>query len=234
MKLVLVRHGQSIWNQENLFTGWTDVPLSEKGTREAVDAGIALGKAGFEFDLAYSSVLTRANDTLNYILKELNQLWIPVSKSWRLNERHYGALQGLNKTETAEKYGEDKVIQWRRSYDTLPPLLDFDDERHPRFERRYQSLDARILPAGESLALTLERVMPLWEDDISIQLRAGKTAIIAAHGNSLRALVKYLETLSDEEIMKVEIPTGNPLVYELDKAFNVIKKYYIKDNDKSN
>jgi 2,3-bisphosphoglycerate-dependent phosphoglycerate mutase len=231
MKLVLVRHGQSIWNQENLFTGWTDVPLSEKGTREAIDAGIALGEAGFEFDLAYSSVLTRANDTLNFILKELNQLWIPVSKSWRLNERHYGALQGLNKAETAEKYGEDKVIQWRRSYDTLPPLLDFDDERHPRFERRYQSLDARILPAGESLALTLERVMPLWEDDISIQLRAGKTAIIAAHGNSLRALVKYLETLSDEEIMKVEIPTGNPLVYELDKAFNVIKKYYIKDKD---
>jgi len=228
MKLVLVRHGQSIWNKENLFTGWTDVPLSERGMREAMDAGIALREAGFEFDLAYSSVLSRANETLNYILKELNQLWIPVYKSWRLNERHYGALQGLNKAETAAKYGEDKVIQWRRSYETLPPLLDFDDERHPRFDRRYQALDARILPAGESLALTLDRVMPMWEDDIAIQLRTGRTVIIAAHGNSLRALIKYLENLSDDEIMRVELPTGNPLIYELDKAFNVINKYYIK------
>ena len=228
MKLVLVRHGESVWNQKNLFTGWTDVPLSEKGIVEAIEAGIALKAEDIKFDIAYTSVLTRANDTLHYILKELNQMWIPTEKSWRLNERHYGALQGLNKKETAEKYGDDKVHEWRRSYATLPPLLEENDERHPRFDRRYQTLDARILPAGESLAVTLERVIPYWEDEISVQLKAGKTVIIAAHGNSLRALIKYLENISDDEIMGVEIPTGNPLIYELDDNFNVLEKYYAK------
>lgn len=228
MKLVLVRHGESVWNQQNLFTGWTDVPLSEKGVMEAVAAGVALKDSGFAFDVAYTSVLTRANDTLHYILKELGQLWIPVTKSWRLNERHYGALQGLNKQETAVKYGDAQVLEWRRSYATLPPLLDFDDKRHPRFDRRYQSLDTRTLPAGESLFVTLNRVIPFWEDEIAPQLKTGKTIIVVAHGNSLRALIKYLEHIDDDEIMKLELPTGNPLVYELDKHFKVLKKYYIK------
>lgn len=228
MKLVLLRHGESIWNQQNLFTGWTDVPLSEKGTSEAIEAGKALHQAGFSFDIAYTSVLTRANDTLHLVLKEMGQLWIPTIKSWRLNERHYGALQGLNKAETAEEYGDAQVLEWRRSYAVLPPLLSLDDERHPRFDRRYQTLDERLLPCGESLAITLKRVIPFWEDQIAPSLKARKVVIVAAHGNSLRALIKYLENISDTDIMQMEIPTGNPLIYELDEKFKVIDRHYLK------
>lgn len=228
MKLVLLRHGESIWNQQNLFTGWTDVPLSEKGTSEAIEAGKALHQAGFSFDIAYTSVLTRANDTLHLVLKEMGQLWIPTIKSWRLNERHYGALQGLNKAETAEEYGDAQVLEWRRSYAVLPPLLSLDDERHPRFDRRYQTLDERLLPCGESLAITLKRVIPFWEDQIAPSLKASKVVIVAAHGNSLRALIKYLENISDTDIMQMEIPTGNPLIYELDEKFKVIDRHYLK------
>ncbi len=228
MKLVLIRHGESTWNQQNLFTGWTDVPLSENGTHEAIAAGKALHQAGFTFDIAYTSVLTRANDTLHLVLKEMGQLWIPTIKSWRLNERHYGGLQGLNKAETAEKYGDDKVLEWRRSYAVLPPLLSLDDERHPQFDRRYKTLDERLLPCGESLALTLKRVIPFWEDHIAPSLKAGKVVVVAAHGNSLRALIKYIEDISDSDIMQIEIPTGNPLIYDLDDDFQMVSKHYLK------
>ena len=228
MKLVLIRHGESTWNQQNLFTGWTDVPLSENGTHEAIAAGKALHQAGFAFDIAYTSVLTRANDTLHLVLKEMGQLWIPTIKSWRLNERHYGGLQGLNKAETAEKYGDDKVLEWRRSYAVLPPLLSLDDERHPQFDRRYKTLDERLLPCGESLALTLKRVIPFWEDHIAPSLKAGKVVVVAAHGNSLRALIKYIEDISDSDIMQIEIPTGNPLIYDLDDDFQMVSKHYLK------
>ena len=228
MKLVLIRHGESTWNQQNLFTGWTDVPLSENGTHEAIAAGKALHQAGFTFDIAYTSVLTRANDTLHLVLKEMGQLWIPTIKSWRLNERHYGGLQGLNKAETAEKYGDDKVLEWRRSYAVLPPLLSLDDKRHPQFDRRYKTLDERLLPCGESLALTLKRVIPFWEDHIAPSLKAGKVVVVAAHGNSLRALIKYIEDISDSDIMQIEIPTGNPLIYDLDDDFQMVSKHYLK------
>ena len=228
MKLVLIRHGESTWNQQNLFTGWTDVPLSENGTHEAIAAGKALHQAGFAFDIAYTSVLTRANDTLHLVLKEMGHLWIPTIKSWRLNERHYGGLQGLNKAETAEKYGDDKVLEWRRSYAVLPPLLSLDDKRHPQFDRRYKTLDERLLPCGESLALTLKRVIPFWEDHIAPSLKAGKVVVVAAHGNSLRALIKYIEDISDSDIMQIEIPTGNPLIYDLDDDFQMVSKHYLK------
>lgn len=228
MRLVLIRHGESTWNQLNLFTGWTDVPLSDKGITEATEAGILLKEKNFTFDIAYNSVLTRANETLHLVLKNADQLWIPVIKSWRLNERHYGALQGLNKEETAEKYSAEQVHIWRRSYDVLPPLLEDNDTRLPHQDRRYQYLDQSILPRGESLALTLKRVLPFWEDYISISLLEGKEVLVVAHGNSLRALIKYLEKLSDNEIVATEIPTGNPLVYELGENFKVLNKYYLK------
>lgn len=225
MKLVLVRHGQSEWNLENKFTGWVDVDLSEKGYAEAKHAGEILKDHGLEFDKAYTSVLKRAIKTLNIILEESDQLWLPTVKSWRLNERHYGALQGLNKAETAEKYGDEKVHIWRRSYDTLPPLMNADDELSQVNDRRYLK---DVVPMAENLKITLERVMPIWQDQIEPDLRDGKNIIIAAHGNSLRALTKHLEGISDEDIMGLEIPTGSPIIYELDHDLKVIDKKTFK------
>lgn len=206
MKLVLIRHGQSEWNKLNLFTGWHDVDLSQEGVVEAMTAGKRIKEAGLEFDVAFTSVLTRAIKTLNYVLEESDQMWVPVHKSWRLNERHYGALQGLNKQETAEKYGADQVQKWRRSYDTLPPLLEENDERQAKNDRRYQLLDTHAIPAGENLKVTLERVIPYWMDTIAPEIKEGRRVVIAAHGNSLRALVKFLEGIGDDEIMDLEIP----------------------------
>ncbi|MBC1489050.1 2,3-diphosphoglycerate-dependent phosphoglycerate mutase [Listeria sp. FSL L7-1485] len=227
MKLVLIRHGQSEWNKLNLFTGWHDVDLSEEGVIEAKNAGKRIKEAGLEFDVAFTSVLTRAIKTLNFVLEESDQMWIPVNKSWRLNERHYGALQGLNKQETAEKYGADQVQKWRRSYDTLPPLLEENDERQAKNDRRYQLLDTHAIPSGENLKVTLERVIPYWMDTIAPEIKEGKRVVIAAHGNSLRALVKFLEGISDDEIMELEIPTGVPLVYELNNELKPVNKYYL-------
>ncbi|HAA9857370.1 TPA_asm: 2,3-diphosphoglycerate-dependent phosphoglycerate mutase, partial [Listeria monocytogenes] len=204
MKLVLIRHGQSEWNKLNLFTGWHDVDLSQEGVVEAMTAGKRIKEAGLEFDVAFTSVLTRAIKTLNYVLEESDQMWVPVHKSWRLNERHYGALQGLNKQETAEKYGADQVQKWRRSYDTLPPLLEENDERQAKNDRRYQLLDTHAIPAGENLKVTLERVIPYWMDTIAPEIKEGRRVVIAAHGNSLRALVKFLEGIGDDEIMDLE------------------------------
>jgi len=225
MKLVLVRHGQSEWNLQNKFTGWVDVDLSEKGYAEAKHAGEILKDHGLEFDKAYTSVLKRAIKTLNIILEESDQLWLPTVKSWRLNERHYGALQGLNKAETAEKYGDEKVHIWRRSYDTLPPLMNADDKLSQVNDRRYLK---DVVPMAENLKITLERVMPIWQDQIEPDLRDGKNIIIAAHGNSLRALTKHLEGISDEDIMGLEIPTGSPIIYELDHDLKVIDKKTFK------
>ena len=223
-KLVFIRHGQSEWNLKNLFTGWTDVQLSDKGVEEAREAGRKIKKAGIEFDQAYTSVLTRAIKTLHYALEESDQLWVPEMKSWRLNERHYGDLQGQNKAEAAEKFGADQVHIWRRSYDVLPPLLDENDERSAAQDRRYANLDPHIIPGGENLKVTLERVMPFWEDHIAPDLIAGKNVIVAAHGNSLRALTKYIEGISDEDIINLEIATGQPSVYEMDKKLNIVSK----------
>ena len=223
-KLVFIRHGQSEWNLKNLFTGWVDVNLSEKGEQEAKEAGRKLKEAGIEFDQAYTSVLTRAIKTLHFALEESGQLWVPETKTWRLNERHYGALQGQNKAEAAEKFGEEQVHIWRRSYDVLPPLLSADDEGSAANDRRYANLDPRIIPGGENLKVTLERVIPFWEDHIAPDLLAGKNVIVAAHGNSLRALTKYIEQISDEDIMNVEMATGQPVVYDLDDKLNIVNK----------
>ena len=223
-KLVFIRHGQSEWNLKNLFTGWVDVNLSEQGEQEAKEAGRKLKEAGIEFDQAYTSVLPRAIKTLHFALEESGQLWIPEEKSWRLNERHYGALQGKNKKAAAEKYGDEQVHIWRRSYDVLPPLLDANDEGSAANDRRYANLDPRIVPGGENLKVTLERVIPFWEDKIAPDLLAGKNVIVAAHGNSLRALTKYIEQISDEDIMNVEMATGQPVVYDLDDKLNIVKK----------
>ncbi|RNE30448.1 2,3-diphosphoglycerate-dependent phosphoglycerate mutase [Lacticaseibacillus paracasei] len=223
-KLVLIRHGQSEWNLSNQFTGWVDVDLSEKGVEEAKHAGQLVKQAGLEFDQAYTSVLTRAIKTLHYVLEESDQLWIPEMKTWRLNERHYGALQGLNKKETADKYGANQVHIWRRSYDVLPPLLKATDEGSAAKDRRYADLDPRIIPGGENLKVTLERVIPFWEDHIAPDLLAGKNVIIAAHGNSLRALTKYIENISDADIMNLEMATGEPVVYDFDEKLNVNSK----------
>ena len=223
-KLVFIRHGQSEWNLKNLFTGWVDVNLSEKGEQEAKEAGRKLKEAGIEFDQAYTSVLTRAIKTLHFALEDSGQLWVPETKTWRLNERHYGALQGQNKAEAAEKFGEEQVHIWRRSYDVLPPLLSADDEGSAANDRRYANLDPRIVPGGENLKVTLERVIPFWEDHIAPDLLAGKNVIVAAHGNSLRALTKYIEQISDEDIMNVEMATGQPVVYDLDDKLNIVSK----------
>lgn len=223
-KLVFIRHGQSEWNLKNLFTGWVDVNLSEKGEQEAKEAGRKLKEAGIEFDQAYTSVLTRAIKTLHFALEESGQLWVPETKTWRLNERHYGALQGQNKAEAAEKFGEEQVHIWRRSYDVLPPLLSADDEGSAANDRRYANLDPHIVPGGENLKVTLERVIPFWEDHIAPDLLAGKNVIVAAHGNSLRALTKYIEQISDEDIMNVEMATGQPVVYDLDDKLNIVSK----------
>lgn len=230
-KLVLVRHGESEWNKLNLFTGWTDVDLSEKGHEEAAAAGRLLKAEGYDFDVCYTSYLKRAIHTLNHILDEMDRVWLPVTKTWKLNERHYGALQGLNKSETAEKYGEDQVKIWRRSFDVKPPKLEATDERNPANQAIYASVDPAELPLTESLETTIERVVPYFENVIKKDMQAGKRVIIAAHGNSLRALVKYFDNMSKEEILGVNIPTGVPLVYEFDDNFKVIKKYYLGDQE---
>lgn len=228
IKLVLVRHGQSMWNLENRFTGWTDVELSGQGIKEAKEAGKVLKEKGFGFDVAYTSVLKRANDTLKYILEELGEENIPVKKSWRLNERHYGALQGLNKDETKEKYGAEQVLLWRRSTDVRPPELSKDDKRYPGNDPKYSDLKENELPTTENLIDTIERVMEYWNSDIKKDLEAGKRVIIAAHGNSLRGLIKYLDNMTDEEIIKLELQTGNPICYELDDNLKPIRHYYLK------
>jgi len=231
-KLVLIRHGESTWNKENRFTGWTDVDLTEKGVQEAIDAGKALHEEGYEFDLAYSSVLKRAIKTLNIVLEQMDQLWIPVKRSWRLNERHYGALQGLNKSETAAKFGEDQVKIWRRSYDVPPPALTADDERFPGRDRRYADVDPKQLPLTECLKDTVARFLPLWHEDIAPAVLSGKRVVIGAHGNSLRALVKFLDNVSEADILELNIPTGMPLVYELDAGLKPLKSYYLGDPEK--
>ena len=228
-KLVLVRHGQSIWNLENLFTGWTDVDLSAVGHREAAEGGRLLLREKISIDVAFTSVLTRAIRTLWIMLDEMDRMWIPVERSWRLNERHYGALQGLNKAQTVEKYGAAQVKIWRRSYDIAPPPLDANDKRHPRFDPRYASIDFSQLPATESLKDTLARVLPIWESRISSDLLAGRNVLIAAHGNSLRALVKMLDDIPEEKIVELNIPTGVPLLYELDAQLKPIRSRYLGD-----
>jgi 2,3-bisphosphoglycerate-dependent phosphoglycerate mutase len=228
-KVVLLRHGQSTWNLENRFTGWTDVPLSTEGRKEAQAAGQLLAKEGFVFDVAYTSLLKRAIRTLWIALVELDQMWIPIYKSWRLNERHYGALQGLNKSETAEKFGEDQVKIWRRSYDVPPPALEADDPRSPAKDPRYSDLSASDLPLTECLKDTVDRFLPYWHETLAPQIKAGKRVLITAHGNSLRALVKYLDNVSDEDIAELNIPTGIPLVYELDQDLKPIRHYYLGD-----
>jgi 2,3-bisphosphoglycerate-dependent phosphoglycerate mutase len=228
-KIVLIRHGESIWNKENKFTGWTDVDLSEKGVEEALKAGEQLKKDGFIFDLAYTSVLKRTIKTLWNILNTMDQVWIPVIKSWKLNERHYGDLQGLNKTETATRYGEERVKVWRRSYDTSPMPLKESDPRYPGKDIRYTGLTKKELPLTECLKDTVERVVPYWESEIATQIKAGKKIIIVAHGNSLRALVKYLDNISDNKIVSLNIPTAISLVYELDDNLKPIKSYYLGD-----
>jgi len=228
-KLVLLRHGESTWNQENRFTGWTDVDLTERGIAEAREAGRLLLEGGYVFDLAFTSVLKRAIKTLGIALDTLDQLWIPVAKSWKLNERHYGALQGLNKAETAAKHGEAQTKIWRRSYDITPPPLTPDDPRHPAHDPRYQGLSAAELPLTESLKETVARFLPYWHETIAPTIRSGRRVVIAAHGNSLRALVKYLDGISDQDIVELNIPTGVPLVYELDDKLEAIRKYYLGD-----
>ena len=231
MKLVLVRHGESEWNKLNLFTGWMDVDLSEKGHEEAKAAGQLLKAEGYDFDICYTSYLKRAIHTLNHVLDEMDRAWLPVVKTWKLNERHYGALQGLNKSETAAKYGEDQVKIWRRSFNIKPPVLDESDERSAVNQPMYRDVDRSELPACESLETTIERAVPYFNEVIRKDMEAGKRVIIAAHGNSLRALVKYFDNLSDEEIIGVNIPTGTPLVYEFDDNFKVIKSYYLGDQE---
>ena len=224
IKLVLVRHGQSVWNLENKFTGWTDVDLSENGVKEAIEAGNVLKEKGFSFDVAFTSVLKRANRTLELILESMDEKDIPIYKSWRLNERHYGALQGLNKKETALKYGEEQVHLWRRSYDVRPPELLIDDPRYIEMKDKYNE----YIPLTECLKDTVKRVIPYWNDNILPCLKEGKKVIVVAHGNSLRGLMKYLDNLSDEEVVDLEIETGNPICYELDESFKPIKHYYLK------
>jgi 2,3-bisphosphoglycerate-dependent phosphoglycerate mutase len=228
-KVVLLRHGESDWNRENRFTGWTDVDLSELGLKEAKAAGQLLKREGYTFDQAFTSVLKRAIRTLNLALDEMGLLWIPVQRSWRLNERHYGALQGLNKAETAAKFGDDQVKVWRRSYDIPPPPLELNDERFPGFDPRYADVPRAALPATECLKDTVARFVPYWQDVIAPAVKSGKKVVIAAHGNSLRALVKYLDNISDKEIVELNIPTGVPLVYELDDKLEPIRKYYLGD-----
>ncbi|MGQ3683831.1 MAG: 2,3-diphosphoglycerate-dependent phosphoglycerate mutase [Candidatus Loosdrechtia sp.] len=228
-KLVLLRHGESIWNKENRFTGWTDVDISEQGRIEAQQAGKVLKENAHIFDIAYTSVLKRAIRTLWIVLDELDQMWIPVERSWRLNERHYGALQGLNKAETAKQFGDDKVLLWRRSYDIRPPALEKTDERYPGRDPRYRELKDSELPLTECLRDTVNRFLPYWESTIAPAIKAGKNVIIVAHGNSLRALVKHLDRISDKDIISLNIPTGIPLVYELDGQLQPIRSYYLTD-----
>jgi len=231
-KLVLIRHGESTWNRENRFTGWTDVDLNEKGLGEAKAAGVLLKKEGYNFDRAFVSVLKRALRTLSIVLDELDELWIPVDKSWRLNERHYGSLQGLNKAETAAKFGDEQVLVWRRSYDIPPPPLEKSDERFPGNDPRYQNVAESDLPVTECLKDTVDRVLPYWHEQIAPAVSRGEKVLVAAHGNTLRAMVKYLDNLSEEEVLALNIPTGVPLVYELDDQLKPIKHYYLGDQEK--
>ncbi|MGE5317134.1 MAG: 2,3-diphosphoglycerate-dependent phosphoglycerate mutase [Chloroflexota bacterium] len=228
-KLVLLRHGESTWNKENRFTGWTDVDLSERGVNEAKEAGKVLKENGFFFDIAYTSFLKRAIKTLNYVLEEMDQMWIPVKKSWRLNEKHYGNLQGLNKAETAAKYGEEQVLIWRRSYDVPPAPLAETDERNPRLDPRYRNEDPELIPLTESLKETVGRMIPYWENDIRESLKSNDQVLVAAHGNSLRAVIKYLKNISDEEIVGLNLPTGIPYVFEFDDQLNLTKDYFLGD-----
>ncbi|MGE5086226.1 MAG: 2,3-diphosphoglycerate-dependent phosphoglycerate mutase [Bacillota bacterium] len=230
-KLVLIRHGESVWNQENRFTGWQDVDLSEKGRAEALKGGKSLQEKGFQFDIAYTSVLKRAIKTLNYVLDEIDQVWLPVHKEWRLNERHYGALQGLNKSETAARHGEEQVKIWRRSYDILPPAMETSDPRHPSHDPRYKHVKPELLPSAESLKETVARFLPLWNDTIAPKIKSGERVLIVAHGNSLRALMQHLENMTPDEIMGVNMPTGIPMMYELDANLKVINKEFIGDPD---
>lgn len=230
-KVVLLRHGESIWNKENLFTGWTDVDLSPKGIEEANQGATQLIEGGYTFDVAYTSVLKRAIRTLWIVMDRMDLMWIPVYRSWRLNERHYGALQGLNKAQTAEKYGDEQVKLWRRSYDVPPPALEVTDERYPGHDRRYHDVPKDELPLAECLKDTVRRFLPYWFETITPAIKAGKRVIIAAHGNSLRALVKHLDNIPDEEIVGLNIPTGVPLVYELDKDMKPLTHYYLGDQE---
>lgn len=229
MELVLLRHGESEWNRENLFTGWTDVDLSENGVEEAKEAGRQLKKNGYDFDICYTSCLKRAVHTLDYVLAEMDRVWLPVVKSWKLNERHYGALQGLNKAATAEKYGEEQVRIWRRSYDVVPPLLDQSDPRNPALQEQYRNEERKLLPLGESLKDTIARVIPYYEQTILPDMMKGKRVLLTAHGNSLRALVQYFENLSQNDILMLNIPTGIPLVYKLDSSGSFVSKSYLGD-----
>jgi len=231
-RVVLLRHGESVWNKENLFTGWTDVDLSEKGTEEAHEAGRVLKEQGYTFDVAYTSVLKRAIRTLWIALDEMDLMWIPVVRDWRMNERHYGALQGLNKAQTAAKYGEQQVKVWRRSYDIQPPALEESDPRYPGHDPRYQGLTKDQLPLTECLKDTVARFLPCWHEVIAPDVRCGKRVLIAAHGNSLRALVKYLDNIPDQEIVELNIPTGVPLVYELEDDLRPAKSYYLGDPER--
>ena len=231
--LVLLRHGESTWNQENRFTGWTDVDLSTKGHEEAREAAKLLKEGGFQFDVAHTSVLKRAIRTLWTVLDGIDQMWLPVQKSWRLNERHYGALQGLNKAETAAKHGDEQVFIWRRSYDIPPPALDHDDKRHPRFDARYHGLTAAQMPATESLKMTVDRFVPYWLSAIVPDLKAGKRVLITAHGNSIRALLKYLENIPENEIVELNIPTAVPLIYELTDDLKPIRRYYLGNQEEA-
>lgn len=234
MKLVLLRHGESKWNLENKFTGWTDVELTEKGEAEAKNAGELINNENINIDLVFTSVLKRAINTMNICLSNMDHNNPQIFQDWRLNERHYGSLQGLNKSETAEKYGDDQVLIWRRSYDIKPPELDQDDDRHPRFDKKYENLDSKILPSSECLKDTVERFLPYWEEKISPNVKNGKKVMIVAHGNSLRALVKHLDKISDDKILGLNIPTGTPLVYELDEDLNPLKNYYLGNQDEIN
>lgn len=232
-KLVLLRHGQSVWNLENRYTGWTDVGLTEQGAEEARQAGRLLKDAGFKFDICFTSYLKRAIETLWIALKEMDETWLPTIKAWQLNERHYGALQGLNKAETTKQYGEDQVFLWRRSYATPPPELTRDDPRWPGHDRRYSGLPPERIPLSESLENTVARVLPYWTEFIVPEISAGRMILVAAHGNSLRALVKHLDGMSDEEVAQLNIPTGIPLVYELDDEVRAIRRYYLGDQEKA-
>jgi 2,3-bisphosphoglycerate-dependent phosphoglycerate mutase len=229
IKLVLIRHGESTWNKENRFSGWTDVPLTTKGITEAMEAGRALKQEGYSFDIAYTSVLNRAIKTLWLVLEEMDLMWIPVCHTWRLNERHYGALQGLNKAETAEKHGMDQVQNWRRSYDIRPPALTPDDSRYPGNDTRYTDLKPDEIPLTECLKDTVERFLPYWHETIAPIIKSGRRVLIAAHGNSLRALIKYLDNISDRDIVGLNIPTGIPLVYELNDDLTPVQHYYLGD-----
>ena len=234
MKLVLLRHGESKWNLENKFTGWTDVNLTEKGESEAKNAGELIKNENINIDLVFTSVLKRAINTMNICLSNMDNSNSEIFQDWRLNERHYGSLQGLNKSETAEKYGDAQVLIWRRSYDIKPPELDLDDERHPRFDKKYENLESNSLPSSECLKDTVERFLPYWEKTISPNIRKGKKVLIVAHGNSLRALIKHLDKISDDRILGLNIPTGIPLVYELDKDLSPMKNYYLGNQDEIN